>query len=86
MMRSSVVLPQPDGPRKHIELAALDAKRDALERREATEALADPGQFEKGSACLGHVMPSGVIDAKRAPGSAGRPAAHAVTLASDLAS
>ena len=39
--RSSVVLPQPDGPRKRDELAALDVEVDILERGERAEALGE---------------------------------------------
>ena len=39
MIRSSVVLPEPDGPEQGHELAGIDLQRDAAERGEAVELL-----------------------------------------------
>ena len=41
MMRSSVVLPQPDGPSSATSSPVGNSRRHVVERREAAEALAD---------------------------------------------
>ena len=46
MMRRNVVLPQPDGPEQHHELAVRHRQRDAVDGGDLAEFLDDvPGQY-----------------------------------------
>ena len=54
IMRSVVVLPQPDGPEEGDELAPLGREVEVLDRREGAELLLDVGQLEEAHACLAH--------------------------------
>ncbi len=46
MMRSSVVLPQPDGPEQRDELARREIEADVVQRDEAAERFADVADFD----------------------------------------
>ena len=46
MMRSNVVLPQPDGPSSATSSPVGKVERDIVERREAAERLADVLDFD----------------------------------------
>ena len=46
MMRSSVVLPEPDGPEQRDQLAGVDAQVDLVDRGEGAEAPADVANFD----------------------------------------
>ncbi len=45
MMRSSVVLPQPDGPEQRDELARREIEADVVQRDEVAERFADVADF-----------------------------------------
>ena len=46
MMRSSVDLPQPDGPTKHDELAVVDLQVDVVDHLHRAEALVDVAKLK----------------------------------------
>ena len=46
MMRSSVDLPQPDGPTKHDELAVLHVEVDVVDDLDPAEGFADAAQAQ----------------------------------------
>jgi hypothetical protein len=51
MMRSSVVLPQPEGPEQRGQFAVRELQRDVVERRELAELLADVLDFDRHAQC-----------------------------------
>ena len=51
-MRSSVDLPQPDGPDQDDELAVADVDVDAVNHLDRAEGLADLADRDRGHSCL----------------------------------
>ena len=77
--RSSVVLPQPDGPRKQTNSPRIDLERDVLQRGERAELLGQPLDAQVGR---GIRLASGVghVDEQRAAPSGSGAARGAVAF------
>ena len=54
MIRSSVVLPQPDGPSREMNSRGVIVEIDAVEDVVVAEALLDADDLHRGSACTAH--------------------------------